>query len=128
MSCVLSLVCLSSFAKDEHLLDGISMDQYYYQTGDGVRFEIYGGKIKYKWITGARKVRGNQDLPYKSRKIGEQLYLLSQLEAAHPDYITLVFNFKNRVVYSFGLARFGTDKQMIVFEGGIVEGLKLVEE
>lgn len=117
----------SAFAETEHLLDGTSM-KYFYQNGRGVDFELYDGKLKYEWISGPRKGKGNKDLPYMSRKIGDKMYIVSWLEEAHPDFITLVFNFNNNVVYSSGLARFGSDKQFIVFDGGIIENLKLVEK
>lgn len=110
----------------EHLLDGTSM-KYYYQTGMGIHLELYGGKLKYEWISGPRKGKGNKDLAYKSRKIGDKMYMINWLEESHPDYMTLVFNFNNNVMYSSGILRFGSDKQFTVFDGGIIEDLTLVE-
>jgi hypothetical protein len=110
----------------EHLLDGSSM-KYYYQSGSGVQMEFYDGKLKYEWITGPRKGKGNHDLSYQSRKIGHKMYLVSWLEESHPDYITLVFNFDNNTIFSSGIARFGSENQLIVFDGGIVENLVLIE-
>ena len=85
----------------EHLLDGTSMN-YYYQNGGGIHIELYDGMLKYEWIVGPRKGNGNKDLPYTSRKIGERLYIVSWLEASHPDYTTLIFNFTNNVMYFIG--------------------------
>lgn len=113
--------------QSEHLLDGTSME-YYYQTGMAIHLELYGGMLKYKWIAGPRKGKGNQDLPYKSRKIGDKMYLVSWLEESHPDYMTLIFNFNNNVMYSSGILRFGTKDQFTVFDGGIIEDLTLVEK
>ena len=121
-----SLMTTDILAKDESLLDGTSMN-YFYQTGSGIRMEFYDGKLKYEWVAGPRKGNGNQDLDYRSRKIGEKMYLISWLEASHPDYVSLIFNFNSSVVFSSGIARFGTDKQFIVFDGGIIEDLMLVE-
>ena len=111
----------------EHLLDGTSMD-YFYQNGGGIHMELYDGMLKYEWIVGPRKGNGNQDLPYKSRKIGEKMYMVSWLEESHPDYTTLVFNFTNNVMYSSGIFRFGSENQFIRFDGGIIENLNLVEK
>lgn len=111
----------------EHLLDGTSMN-YYYQNGKAIHLDIYDGKLKYKWIARPAKGKGNKDLPYKSRKIGNKMYLVSWLEESHPDYVTLVFNFNNNVMYSSGILRFGTKKQFTVFDGGIIEDLTLVEK
>ncbi len=110
----------------EHLLDGTSMN-YYYQNGTGIHIEFYNGMLKYKWIAGPRKGHGNQDLKYNSRKIGDKMYLVSWLEAAHPDYTSLIFNFNNNVMYSTGIFRFGSPNQFTRFDGGIIENLKLVE-
>ncbi|APD06847.1 hypothetical protein UJ101_01328 [Flavobacteriaceae bacterium UJ101] len=111
----------------EHLLDGTSMN-YYYQNGTGIHFEFYNGMIKYEWIAGPRKGHGNKDLKYASRKVGDKMYLMSWLEEAHPDYVTLLFNFNNNVVYSSAILRFGTKDQFTLFDGGIIENLKLVEK
>ena len=111
----------------EHLLDGTSMN-YYYQNGGGIHIELYDGMLKYEWIVGPRKGNGNKDLSYNSRKIGERLYIVSWLEASHPDYTTLIFNFTNNVMYSSGIFRFGTEDQFTRFDGGIIENLHLVEK
>lgn len=111
----------------EHLLDGSSMN-YYYQTGNGIHMEFYDGMLKYEWITGSRKGNSNKDLAYQSRKIGPKMYIVSWLEEAHPDYVTLIFNFNSGVMYSSGIARFGSKNQFIVFDGGIIEDLKLIEK
>ena len=111
----------------EHLLDGTSMD-YYYQNGGGIHLELYDGMLKYEWIVGPRKGNKNQDLKYNSRKIGDKTYIVSWLEASHPDYTTLIFNFNNNVMYSSGIFRFGTKDQFVRFDGGIIENLTLVEK
>ena len=113
--------------QSEHLLDGTSM-KYYYQTGMAIHLELYDGKLKYEWITGPRKGKGNKDLSYSSRKIGDKMYVISWLEESHPDYMTLIFNFNNNVMYSSGILRFGSKNQFTVFDGGIIEDLTLVEK
>ncbi|MCU7869285.1 MAG: hypothetical protein KZQ82_16980 [Candidatus Thiodiazotropha sp. (ex Lucinoma annulata)] len=110
----------------EHLLDGTAMN-YFYQNGGGIHMELYDGMLKYEWIAGPRTGHKNQDLAYNSRKIGPRTYLVSWLEASHPDYTTLVFNFDNNVMYSSGIFRFGTEEQFTRFDGGIIENLTLVE-
>ena len=111
----------------EHLLDGTSMN-YYYQNGGGIHIAFYDGMLKYEWIVGPRKGHKNQDLPYNSRKIGDKMYLVSWLEASHPDYTSLIFNFNNNVMYSSGIFRFGTENQFTRFDGGIIENLNLIEK
>ena len=124
----LALVKQEAEAKEpEHLLDGTSMN-YFYQNGGGIHIEFYDGMLKYEWTVGPRKGNGNKDLKYSSRKIGDRMYLVSWLEASHPDYTTLVFNFNNNVMYSSGIFRFGTKNQFTRFDGGIIENLTLVEK
>ena len=110
----------------EHLLDGTSMN-YFYQNGGGIHLELYDGMLKYEWIAGPRTGHKNQDLKYNSRKVGDKSYLVSWLEASHPDYTTLLFNFNNNVMFSSGIFRFGTKDQFVRFDGGIIENLTLVE-
>ena len=62
--------------------------------------EFYEGKGKYEWITGPGKGNGKQDIPSRCRKIGDDMYLLNWYEIGLKDYLTLVFDFKYRVVYS----------------------------
>ncbi len=111
----------------QHLLDGTSA-KYYYQNGSGIHIEFYDGKLKYEWITGPRTGNGNKDLAYNPRKIGDKMYVINWLEESHPDFVTLIFNFNNNVMYSSGILRFATEDQNIVFDGGIIEDLYLSEK
>ena len=120
-----SLTATAQEKQTEHLLDGTTTD-YYYQTGRAIHLEFYDGKLKYEWIAGPTKGVGAKDLPYQSRKIGDGIYVINWLEEAHPDFITLIFNFQNNVMYSSGILRFGTDKQFTVFDGGILQNVNLV--
>lgn len=125
--CYAGITLAEESSQPEHLLDGSSMN-YYYQTGSAIHLELYDGKLKYKWIAGPRKGKGNKDLPYSSRKIGDKMYVIRWLEESHPDYMTLIFNFDNNVMYSSGILRFGSKEQFTVFDGGIIENLVLVEK
>lgn len=109
----------------QHLLDGTQAN-YFYTNGRAIHIEFYDGQLKYEWIAGPTTGKGNGDLPYQSRKIDEGTYLVSWLEQAHPDYVTLVLNFKTNVMYSSGIVKFATKDQMVVFDGGILEDVRLV--
>ena len=126
---IFSLSCMlgNGYAKSsgEHLLDGTSMN-YYYQNGSGIHIQLYEGMLRYEWVEGPRKGKGNKDLAYHSRKIGPNMYVINWLEKAHPDFMTLIFNFNNNVMYSSGILRFGAKEQFTVFDGGIIEDLVLV--
>ena len=54
------------FAEDEHFLDGYSLN-----------FQYQDGKAQYEWISGSGKGNGNVDIPYRSRKTGENLHIVN---------------------------------------------------
>jgi len=125
---VFSLLIGSSslYAEDqqpEHLLDGTSMD-YYYQNGSGISVKFYDGKMQFKWITGPAKGNMGKDLPYRSRKIGDEMYIVNFQQTQKNNFITLVFNFKQNVMCASNLLGYGTDKEKIGFQGGIIEHVK----
>ena len=115
-----------SYAQDkkaEHLLDGTSLE-YLYQNGSGLSINFYDGKLQYEWIVGPPKGNMGKDIPYTSRKIGDEMYLVNFHEKHKPDFVTLVFNLKQNVMYSSAILRYCTDKEMVSFSGGIVEHVK----
>jgi len=115
-----------SYAEDEkpeHLLDGTSLE-YFYQNGSGLRIDFYDGKVRYEWIAGPPKGNTGNDIPYRSRKIGDEIYIVNFHEKHKPDFVTLIFNLKQNVMYSSAILRYGTEKEMISFSGGIVEHVK----
>jgi hypothetical protein len=126
--CTAFLLSLSSTAQekiDEHLLDGTSMD-YYYQNGTGVHVEFTNGQFNWKWIAGADKgATGNEK--YLSRKIGDKTYMINFKNSATSDFVTIVFNFNQNVLYTSALLNPKTDQEQILFEGGIIEHLRLKE-
>jgi len=113
-------------AKDgepEHLLDGTTLE-FYYQNGSGISMDFYDGKLQYEWIAGSPKGNMGKDIPYRSRKIGDEMYIVNFHEKQKPDFITLIFNLKQNVMYSSAIVKYGTDKEMTSFRGGIVEHVK----
>lgn len=113
------------FGEPEHLLDGYSLN-YQYQNGKAIHMEFYDGKGKYEWITGPGKGNGNQDIPYRSRKIGDDLYVLNWHETGLKDYLTLVFDFRNMTVYSsiiIGYENNPDRPRRTTFDAGIIDHL-----
>lgn len=126
--CASFLLSLSSIAQnknDEHLLDGTSMD-YYYQNGSGVHVEFAKGQFNWKWIAGPDKdSTGNEK--YLSRKIGDKTYMINFKNSASSSFVTIVFNFNQNVMYTSALLDPKTAKEQVLFEGGIIEHLRLKE-
>jgi hypothetical protein len=110
---------------EEHLLDGTSMN-YYYQNGSAVHVEFVDGQFNFEWIVGPNKgVAGSCD--YRSRKIGDKLYLVNCWYEPTKAFVTIVFNFNQNVMSTSALLGAGSEEQMIIFEGGIIEHLTLNE-
>ncbi len=110
---------------DEHLLDGTSMD-YYYQNGSAVHVEFFDGQINFKWIAGPFEGREGLE-KYRSRKIGDKMYMVNFKVEANSNFATIVFNFNHSVMYSAALGAPRTEHEQIHFEAGIIEHLKLKE-
>lgn len=108
---------------DEHLLDGTTIVWTYNSSGSGMRLSFENGVAQYEWITGSRKGRSAKDIPYKSRKIGDEMYLINWVQPEKPDFITLIFDFKNNVAFSSGLIGYGTERQRNLFLDGTVNSV-----
>jgi len=104
----------------EHLLDGTQLE-YFYQNGWGIKMAFYDGKLKYEWISGPRKGNHAKDIPYRSRKIGDDMFIVNFRDTSGPDFVTLVINLRENVMCSSVILRYGTDKERIFFHGGIIE-------
>ena len=125
---VVSLFIVSSYSfaedqKSEHLLDGTSLE-YYYQNGTGLSLEFYDGKLQYEWIVGPAKGNKGKDIPYRSRKIGDEMYIVNFLQKEKTNFITIVLNFKQNVMCASILLRYGTAQEKIDLQGGIIEHVK----
>jgi hypothetical protein len=110
---------------DEHLLDGTSMD-YHYQNGSAVHVEFIDGQFHYKWIAGPNKDAEGSE-PYRSRKIGDRLYLVNFMVQTNSSFVTIIFNFNQNVIHTSALLAPKSDQEMIMFHGGIIEHLNLKE-
>ncbi len=104
----------------EHLLDGTSFE-YFYQTGGGLKIVFADGKLGYEWISGPRKGNKAKDIPYQSRKIGKKLFIVNWQEKDKPDFVTLIINLEENVMYSSAILRYGTKEEAIHFNGAIIE-------
>ncbi len=121
-----SFQAISQESKDEHLLDGTSMN-YYYQNGSAVQAEFSEGQFKFEWILGPYEgASGSCD--YRSRKIGDKLYLVNFKYEPSAAFVVIVFNFNQNVFSTSALLGAGTDDELNLFEAGIIEKLTLKEK
>ena len=112
--------------QEEHLLDGTSMN-YYYQNGTAVHVDFDDGQFKYQWIAGPNTDAVGK-VGYRSRKIGDKLYMVNFFEETNLTFVTIVFNFNQNVLHTSALIAGGSDQRQILFDGGIIENLTLIEK
>lgn len=109
--------------KDEYLLDGTSFT-YQYQSGTAIDILFADGKLTYQWIAGKNAGKPAKTYSYKSRKLDDGIYLVNWHEPKLKNHITLVYNFKNNTCASSVIVKYGNEKPVIAFEGGIIEHVK----
>ncbi|MEP3653513.1 MAG: hypothetical protein ABJO36_01340 [Litorimonas sp.] len=108
---------------NKHDLDGTRIDWIYNSSGSGMILSFEDGLAQYEWVAGARKGRSAENIPYQSRKIGEDMYLINWVQPEKPDFITLIFDFKNSTAFSSGLIGYGTERQRNLFLDGTINSI-----
>jgi phenolic acid decarboxylase len=117
------------FGEPEHFLDGYSKN-FQYQNGTALHMEFHNGKAEYKWLVGPAKGHGNQNIDYRSLKIGEGLYLINWHELDKNDYLTIVFDFNKLTMHSSIIVGYKnkTERPLkTVFRSGFIDHLKKLE-
>lgn len=79
-----------------------------------------------KWIAGPNE-GADGSVDYRSRKIGDKMYLVNFHEPSNSTFVTIVFNFNQNVISTSAIIAPNSDRENIIFEGGIIENLKLKE-
>ena len=94
-------------AKETHSLDGVNIS-YEYTSGRSynVKFEEHG--ISYRYLTGSKPDAWWGPFPYKAFEVQPNLFLASWFEKDYGDYVTLLINFENKLLY--GSAIIGGDE------------------
>ena len=102
------------------LLDGTELE-YTYTDGGAVVLSFYDGKLKYRWTAGQFAGTEVAALVYKSRRIGDELYLVSWHDVDNLNFVTLVINLQQNVLHSSAVVGYGTDREVTLFDGAIIE-------
>ncbi|WP_026942207.1 hypothetical protein [Hellea balneolensis] len=101
-------------------LDGTTIDWMYPSSGARMILSFENGLAQYEWIAGARKGNVVTGIPYQSRQISDNVYLLNWVQPEKPDFITLIFDFNENVAFSSGLLGYGTERQRNLFLNGVI--------
>lgn len=72
---------------------------YNYTSGRSynVKFEEEG--VSYRYLTGSKPENWWGPFPYQAFKVEKDVYLASWFEKGYGDYVTLLINFNNRLLY-----------------------------
>ena len=114
---------IQQYLNAEHLLDGMNF-QYFYDAGGGLKIAFAEGKLQYEWISGPRKGTHAENIPYQSRKIGDEVYLINWHQPDKPDFVSLVIDLKEKRLYSSAILRYGTGNEMIHFKEAAIKNIK----
>jgi phenolic acid decarboxylase len=72
---------------------------YNYTSGRSynVKFEEKG--VSYRYLTGSKPDKWWGPFPYQAFKVEDEVYLTSWFEEGYGDYVTLLINFNNNLLY-----------------------------
>ena len=113
--------------KTENLLDGTTLIyNYENETMGSVQAEFLDGRYKFKFTKGAYE-GAEGIMPYWSRKIGDQMYMVSALNKENSNFVTFVFNFKEQDMYASVIVEPRTENETVLFEKGTIEKSILIE-
>lgn len=108
----------------DHSLDGITIDWTYNNSEARMVVSYAGGLGEYEWIAGARKGNSDSEIPYSAREISPNVFLMSWIQEARPDFITMIFDLNAMTVATTGLIGYGTDNERLLFLDGVINNVK----
>jgi len=118
---------LDPIPERQELLNGKTL-VFEYTNGWGFALTFYDNMIKYQFRQDLTNPEGagsrNQDIPYRSRQIGPNLYQIMWHEKDVKDVITMVINLNNNTLTAAGLMSYH-DKKIEVFEAASI--LQVIE-
>src|SRR5262249_104875 len=96
------------------------------ETVGAAHVELSNGQYNWHWTAGPAK--GNTgSAPYIARKIGDKIYMINFKVAGSSNFVTIIFNFDKKVLYTSALPDPKTTKEQTLFESGVIKQLKLRE-
>ena len=126
ISCVLCLVmafapqAVRSQEPTPQLLDGMEIE-YTYEDGGTVEANFEDGRLSYRWTSGPFAGTAVADRIYRSRQIGDELYLVSWHDSENLNFATLVFDLRANLEYGSALIGYGTDQATVLFDEAVIQ-------
>lgn len=106
-----------------HNLDGTEVNWTYNNNDAQMIVSFADGPAQYEWIAGGPKGNSDSEIPYSSRQIAPNVYLMSWVQDDRPDYITMIFNFNDMTIATTGVLKPGTDEERRLFLDGVINSV-----
>ena len=85
-------------APPSHKLNGTDIT-YNYTSGRSYNVRFQQAGVRYRYLTGSKPGKWWGPFPYKAFEVEKNVYLSSWLEEGYGDYVTLLINFNNNLLY-----------------------------
>jgi hypothetical protein len=101
--------------------------EYTYEELGTVVLRLGDGVLGYVWKTGAGAGNQASNMPYQSRKIGEQLYLVNWHDVEKEDYVVLVIDLGALLVHGSALWAYETEHMGSFFGKATISRVERLE-
>ena len=100
-------------------LDG-SEFQYTYEDGSEVVLTFYDGLVKFKFLQGPLAGETDQDIPYRSRLIDDQVYFIDWHNEPVGSFVTLYIDVPRSRLFGSALIWYKSEKSMELFDAAVI--------
>ena len=107
-----------------HILNGTTVDWTYNNSDARMVVFFVDGLGQYEWVEGRRKGNSDSEIPYSSREISPNIFLMSWIQADRPDFITMIFDFNAMTVATTGLIGYKSDDERFLFLDGVINNVE----
>ena len=107
-----------------HILDGTTVEWTYNNSDARMVVSFADGLGQYEWLAGRRKGNSDSKIPYSSREISPNVFLMSWIQADRPDFITMIFDFNAMTIATTGLIGYKSDNERFLFLDGVINDVE----
>ena len=94
---------------------------YGYSDGGKVVLSLSHDRLAYHWIDGPFKGVQQSDLPYQSRTIGDNRFLISWHDIDSANFVSLIIDLDAKRLFSSGILGYGQQSATTLFDGAVIE-------
>ena len=120
----LTVTVLAQEGTGTHILDGTKVEWTYNHSDARMVVSFTDGLGQYEWVAGSRKGNSDSKIPYSSREISPNIFLMSWIQADRPDFITMIFDFNAMTIATTGLIGYKSDNERFLFMDGVINDVQ----